>query len=70
VALGEVLVQQELLLVLVLALCGKLGELEERRQERVQTSVPQEEQLVGEPLALALAHKFLLSLKNVEVLSR
>jgi hypothetical protein len=68
VALGEVLGQQEPLLVVVLALCGQLGDLGERRQEQVQTSVPrEEEQLVEEPLALA--HKFLVSLKNVEVLS-
>ncbi len=68
VALVEVLGQQEPLLVVVLPLCGKLGDLGERRQEPVQTSVPQEEdQLEEEPLVLI--HKFLVSLKNVEVLS-
>jgi hypothetical protein len=67
VALGEVLGQQEPLLVVVLLLCGQLGDLGERRQEQVQTSVPREEEQLEEPRALA--HKFLVSLKNVEVLS-
>ncbi len=67
VALVEVLGQQEPLLVVVLLLCGKLGDLGERRQEQVQTSVPREEEQLEEPRALA--HKFLVSLKNVEVLS-